>query len=375
MEESESPVVDATLLAIEELNKAGGVLGRPVEAIVRDGRSEPQHFAEEARKLLVDEKVCTVFGCWTSASRKTVVPIFERHGNLLVYPVQYEGLEQSPNVIYLGAVPNQQIIPALDWVFAFQRKRRFFLVGSDYVFPRTANAIIRDELAALGAEIVGEEYLPLGDFNVQPIVDKIVAAKPDAILNTINGDSNVPFFQRLRAAGITPDKTVTLSFSIGEHELRRLDPRTMAGDLAAWNYFQSLDNPENQKFVEAFRAKYGPQRVVTDPMEAAYVGVKLWADAVRQAKSDDTIKIRKAFTTQSMLAPEGKLTIDPATQHAFKTPRIGRVTPNGQFEVVWSEVKPEAPQPFPPSRTRAQWEEFLADLYHGWGDHWTAPTK
>ncbi len=375
MEESESPVVDATLLAIEELNKSGGVLGRPVEAIVRDGRSDPKHFAEEARKLLVDEKVCTVFGCWTSASRKTVVPIFERHDNLLVYPVQYEGLEQSPNVIYLGAVPNQQIIPALDWVFAFQRKRRFFLVGSDYVFPRTANAIIHDEVAALGGEIVGEEYLPLGSYEVQDIVDKIAATQPDVILNTINGSSNQPFFQRLRAAGITPDKSVTVSFSIGEQELKGLDPESMAGDLAAWSYFQSLDNPENRQFVETFRAKYGPQRVITDPMEAAYVGVKLWADAVRQAKSDDTIKIRKAFQAQSMLAPEGKLTIDPATQHAFKTPRIGRITPSGQFEVVWSEVKPEAPLPFPRSRTRAQWEQFLADLYNGWGNRWTAPTN
>jgi urea transport system substrate-binding protein len=375
MEESESPVVDATLLAIEELNHAGGVLGRPVEAIVRDGRSDPAVFAEEARRLIVDEDVCSVFGCWTSASRKTVVPIFERHGNLLVYPVQYEGLEQSPNVIYLGATPNQQILPAVDWAFAFGRKRKFFLVGSDYVFPRTANAIIRSELEELGANVVGEEYLPLGSYEVQATVDKIAAAGPDVILNTINGDSNVPFFRRLRAAGVTPERTSTISFSIGEQEVRQLNPEQMAGDYAAWSYFQTLDNPENKQLVEKFRARYGPQRLLTDPMEAAYIGVKLWAEAVRRAKSIDPAKIRAAFGGQKILAPEGEVTIDATTGHAFKTPRIGQINRDGQFEVVWSDVKPEGPVPFPPARSREAWETFLERLYAGWGDRWEAPTK
>lgn len=270
MEESESPVVDATLLAIDELNQSGGVLGRPVKALVRDGRSDPSAFAEQARKLLVEDKVCTIFGCWTSAARKTIVPIVEQHDHLLVYPVQYEGLEQSPNVVYLGAVPNQQIIPAVAWLFAFGQKRKFFLVGSDYVFPRAANAIIRDELDELGAEIVGEEYLPLGSFDVQSVVDKIVSARPDAILNTINGDTNVPFFATLRAAKITPQVVSTISFSVSEQEIRRLDPMAMAGDYVAWNYFQSLTSPANERLVAAFHEKYGPQRSVTDPMEAAH---------------------------------------------------------------------------------------------------------
>jgi len=375
MEESESPVVDATLLSIEELNRAGGVLGRPVKAIVRDGRSEPAVFAEQAHKLLAEEKVCTIFGCWTSAARKTIVPIVERHNGLLVYPVQYEGLEESPNVVYLGAVPNQQITPALAWLFAFKQKRKFFLVGSDYVFPRAANAIIRDEIKKLGGEIVGEEYLPLGSFDVQPIVDKIVAAKPDAILNTINGDTNVPFFARLRAAKLTPEKVSTISFSVGEQELRRLDPTTMAGDYAAWNYFQALGGAANQQFVTAFREKYGPQRSLTDPMEAAYVGVKLWAAAVEQAGSCESDKIRTAMRGQKYAAPEGEITICPETLHAFKTPRIGQITANGQFEVAWSDVKPVRPQPFPTSRTRDEWETFLSELYRGWGDQWAAPAK
>jgi urea transport system substrate-binding protein len=375
MEESESPVVDATLLSIEEINRAGGVLGRPIQPIVRDGRSEPSVFAEQTHKLLTEDKVCTIFGCWTSAARKTIVPIIERHGNLLIYPVQYEGLEESPNVVYLGAVPNQQITPALAWLFAFRQKRRFFLVGSDYVFPRAANAIIRDQLKTLGGEIVGEEYLPLGTFDVQSTVDKIVAAKPDAILNTINGDTNVPFFARLRAAKITPGEVSTISFSVGEQELRRLDSAAMAGDYAAWNYFQSLDNPSNQHFVAAFREKYGPQRSLTDPMEAAYVGVKLWASAVEKAASCQTDRIRHALRGQKFAAPEGEITICPETLHAFKTPRIGQITSDGQFEIVWTDVKPVAPQPFPSSRTRADWEAFLSNLYREWDGHWAAPAK
>jgi urea transport system substrate-binding protein len=319
--------------------------------------------------------VCTVFGCWTSASRKTVVPIFERHDNLLVYPVQYEGLEQSPNVVYLGATPNQQIIPALNWIFAFGRKRKFFLVGSDYVFPRAAGAMMHDELDALGAKIVGEEYLPLGSYDVQSVVDKIVAAEPDAILNTINGDTNLPFFKRLRVAGVTPEVAPTISFSIGEQEIRNLNPEEMAGDYAAWNYFQTLDTPENRKFVEAFRARYGPQRVLTDPMEAAYIGVKLWAAAVRQAGSDDVTRIRRAIGGQKILAPEGEVTIDPDTHHAFKTPRVGRIDANGQFELVLNEVKPELPVPFPPPRSRKDWEQFLEGLYTGWGNQWEAPSQ
>ena len=197
MFDSESPVADATQLAIDELNAAGGVLGRKVEAVVRDGKSDPHVFLEQAEKLIREDKVCTVFGCWTSASRKTVVPLFERENHLLVYPVQYEGLEQSPNVIYLGATPNQQIIPAVEWAFAFQGHRKFFVVGSDYVFPRAAAAILHDTIAKLGGEIVGEAFLPLGSYDVKPVVTQIRESTPEVILNLINGDSNVPFFKEL----------------------------------------------------------------------------------------------------------------------------------------------------------------------------------
>jgi urea transport system substrate-binding protein len=372
--DSESPVVDSALLAISELNAAGGLLGRPIEAVVRDGNSDAAVFAGEARKLIEDEHVVTIFGCWSSASRRTVVPIFEEHDHLLMYPVQYEGIESSPNVIYTGAAPNQQIVPAVKWAFAFGDKRRFFLVGSDYVFPRTAGAIIKDTLRELGAEVVGETYVPLGSDQFRETIDQIVATKPDVILNTINGDSNIPFFRDLRHAGITPSAIPTISFSIGEEELRHLNPAHMAGDFAAWNYFQSIDTPENRSFVEQLRAKYGPQRVVTDPMEATYFGVKLWGAAVAEAGSDAPADIRRALRNRRMQAPEGEVRIDPSTQHTFKTPRIGRILPDGQFEVVWTATKPEAPLPYPRTRTAEQWQAFLHDLYAGWNGHWSAPT-
>jgi urea transport system substrate-binding protein len=372
---SESPVVDATLLAIDEINAAGGLLGRPVEPVVRDGRSEAPLFGAEARQLIHNDKVCTVFGCWSSASRKTVVPLFEASDHLLVYPVQYEGLEQSPNVIYLGAAPNQQIIPAVKWIFAFNDCRKFFLVGSDYVFPRTAGAIIRDTLAELGGTVVGEEYIPLGETETKALVEKIVAAAPDAILNTINGDSNIAFFKELRRAGITPETVSTISFSIGEVELRSLNLSQMAGDFAAWNYFQSLTSAENVAFVERFQARHGVQRVISDPMQAAYVGVKLWAAAVNEAQSDRPTDIRRALLKQRLAAPEGEIRIDPATQHAFKTPRVGKILDDGQFEVVWTAARPEPPQPFPSSRSAEQWKAFLNDLYSGWGNRWEATAQ
>jgi urea transport system substrate-binding protein len=373
MAESASSVVDATLLAIDQLNKAGGVLGRPVEALVRDGRSDPAVFARQATKLLTEDKVATVFGCWTSAARKTLLPIFEQHNNLLVYPLQYEGLEQSPNIIYLGSTPNQQIVPAVQWLFGFQGKRKFFIVGSDYVFPRAAGEIIRAQLSQMQAQLVGEEYFPLGSYDVKPLVEKIVAAQPDVILNLINGSSNVPFFAELRKAGIEASKTPTISFSIGEHELRMFNPDHIAGDYAAWNYFEELETPANQEFVSQFRARYGPNHVLTDPMEAGYISVLLWANAVEKAGSIDPVKIRAAMLGLVIDAPEGKITIDPSNGHAFKTPRVGVITADGQFDVVWSAVRPEAPIPFPANKTRQQWEEFLHQLYTGWNNSWAAP--
>ncbi len=356
---SESPVVDATLLAIDEINGRGGLLGRRVEAIVVNGKSDCATFARGAEWLLAEKKVCTIFGCWMSAHRKRVLPLVEQHDNVLIYPVQYEGMETSPNVFYTGAAPNQQIIPAIQWTFGFLNCKRLFLVGSDYIFPRVANEIVRDQMNRLGGTITGESYIPSGTFEVRNLVEAIAAAKPDLIVNTINGDSNIAFFRALHAAGITPDRIPTLSFSIGENELRNLD---ITGNYAAWNYFQSIERSENSRFVEAFRSHYGPQRVTSDPMEAAYLGVHLWAQAVVEAGSADIPRIREALRHQSFNAPEGPVHFDSVNQHTWKTIRVGKVLEDGQFEVIYSSERPIRPEPFPDTRSPREWTALLEGL-------------
>jgi len=367
---SERPVIDATLLAIDEINESGGVLGRPIEAIIEDGESDGQVFAAKAEKLITQDEVCAVFGCWTSASRKTVLPVFERFDHLLFYPVQYEGLEQSRNIVYTGAAPNQQIIPAVKWCVAMLDKKRLFLVGSDYVFPRCANAIIRDALTELGGEVVGEEYLTLGASDASDIARRIAEAEPEVILNTINGDSNIAFFRALRSAGITSDTIPTISFSISEQELSNLSIKDVVGDYAAWNYFHSVDRPTNHDFVERFQSRYGSQRMVSDPMESAYVAVRIWAQAVADAGSTDVQAIREAVRHQQFEAPGGPVRIDPETQHTSKVFRIGRITSEGLFEIVYSSGTPVTPMPYPDSRSKAEWDAFLMDLHLGWGGDW-----
>lgn len=369
---SESPVAESTLLAIDEINQAGGLLGRPIEPILVDGRSDWATFAREAERLITQDNVAVVFGCWTSACRKTVKPIFEKHDHLLFYPVQYEGLEQSPNIIYTGAAPNQQIIPAVHWALESFGKR-IFLVGSDYVFPRTANAIIKDMAQAAGASVVGERYLMLGSNNVADVVRAIGEAKPDVVFNTINGDTNIAFFHALREAGITSGVTPTMSFSISEPEVLRIGIDRMVGDYAAWNYFQSLSTPENRAFVAAFQQKYGKDRVTDDAMEAAYIGVHLWGKAVAEAGSTHAGPVRRALHHESYVAPEGIVYIDEKTQHMWKTARIGRINTRGQFDIVWTSEQQIRPVPYPIYRSAHEWSAFLQELFEAWGGKWVNP--
>jgi urea transport system substrate-binding protein len=369
---NETPIIDAVLFAIDEVNQSGGVLGRPVKAEVADGRSDGTAFAREAERLIAQEKVCAVFGCWTSASRKTVRPVFEEHDHLLIYPVQFEGLETSPCIVYLGAAPNQQILPAVEWAVTSLHKKRLFLVGSDYVFPRAAHAIIKDHLQSAQAHVVGEEYAPLGSQSFEAVINAIARAKPDLILNTINGDSNIAFFRALRAAGISSAQAPTLSFSIGEQGLRSLNAADMAGDYVASTYFQSVTTSENAKFVDRFHKKH-PQRSITDPMETAYLGVKLWARSVNDAQSLDPKKVRRAMLNQRLPSPGGEVRIDPETQYSFRTPRIAEIQTDGQFKVIWTGPQPLRPEPYPKTRTAEAWRAFLHDLYTGWGNRWAAP--
>ncbi|MFM7407804.1 MAG: urea ABC transporter substrate-binding protein [Cuspidothrix sp.] len=370
---SEKSVVDATLLAIEEINEKGGILGRKIQPIIVDGKSNWNIFAQQAENLITQEKVVTVFGCWTSASRKTVKPIFEKYDHLLIYPVKYEGLEESPNIVYTGAAPNQQIIPAVKWSFDNLGKR-FFLVGSDYIFPHTANAIITDQVTALDGKVLGEEYILLGSKKVETVIEKILATKPDIILNTINGDSNIAFFKALRQAGISSEKIPTISFSIAEEELKSLPGQDVVGDYAVWNYFQTINNYQNLEFVEKFKTKYGKNRVTSDPLEAGYFGVYLWAQAVQDAGTDDVNMIREHIKDQSFKSPGGVVYIDANNQHTWKTVRVGKIQSDGQFKIVWNSDKPIRPVPYPISRSKADWEIFIKNLYQGWNKNWANPT-
>lgn len=345
MSMSEIPVKDATLLAVAEINAAGGVLGRPLQPVIADGASDLQTFAQKAKQLLREEQVAVVFGCWTSASRKAVVPIFEHLNGLLFYPVQYEGLEQSPNIFYTGATPNQQIIPAVDYLLQ-QGKRKIFLLGSDYIFPRSANQIIKAFLAAKGGELAGEEYIPLGSTEIRTAIAHIQALQPDAVLNTLNGDSNIAFFQTWQKLEIEADRLPILSVSVAEEEVRQIGFEAIAGHLVAWNYFQTLDTAENRKFVSAYQAKYGTERVTSDPMEAAYVGVYLWKQAVEKAGSTEVAKVRTAAKNTQFAAPSGLVKIDRNTQHLWKTSRIGKVRPNGMIDEIWNSGEPIRPDPF-----------------------------
>ncbi|MCG5211940.1 urea ABC transporter substrate-binding protein [Streptosporangium sp. KLBMP 9127] len=342
---SEVTVRDAELLAIEEINAAGGVLGKKLVPVVEDGASDWPTFAEKATKLIARDKVATVFGGWTSASRKAMLPVFERRKALLWYPVQYEGLESSPYIFYTGATTNQQIVPGLEYLKE-QGKKKIFLVGSDYVFPRTANKVIKAYAAANGMQVIGEEYTPLGHTEYSTLVNKVVQAKPDAVFNTLNGDSNVAFFKQLKSAGATAESLPTMSVSVAEEEVKGIGVDNIAGHLVAWNYYQTTENAANGKFVAAFKAKYGADKVTSDPMEAGYNAVYLWAEAVKKAGSVEVEAVRKAAGGIELERPEGLVTIDGENQHMFKTARIGVVQPDGLIKEVWNSKEPIKPDPY-----------------------------
>jgi urea transport system substrate-binding protein len=370
---SERSMIDAEVLALEEINRQGGLLGRPVRWVIADGASDWPTFARQAERLIREEGVEVIFGCWTSACRKGVLPVVEANDHLLLYPMAYEGLEQSPNIVYTGAAPNQQITPAVQWCHETLSARRFFLVGSDYIWPHCVNAIVKDQLTGLGAELAGEAYVPFGSTDVEAIAAQIAAAEPDVILSSVVGDSALPFARAVRGAGLDPETTPIVTFSIGENELRGSAAADMAGHYAAWNYFQSLDRPQNKAFVSAFKQRYGADRTTSDVMVAAYNSVLLWAQAVREAETADTRQVRAALRHQSLDAPEGIIAVDPETQHTWRPVFIGRIRPDGQVDIVWSSRTAVRPMPFPISRSRSEWEGFVADLYRSWGGRWTAP--
>jgi urea transport system substrate-binding protein len=342
---SEVTVRDSLALAVEQINASGGVMGKQLEPVSEDGASDWPTFAEKAQKLISSDKVAAVFGGWTSASRKAMLPVFEKNKALLFYPVQYEGLESSPYIFYTGATTNQQIVPALDYMKS-KNIKSIFLVGSDYVFPRTANKIIKAYAQANGMQVKGEEYSPLGSTDFATISAKVKATKADAVFNTLNGDSNVAFFKQYRAAGLTAASMPVMSVSIAEEEVKGVGVDNLKDQLVSWNYYQTTPGAANEKFVKDFKARYGDDRVTSDPMEAAYTSVFLWKAMVEKAKSFDPEAVKKAAEGTTFAAPEGEVKVDGATQHIYKTARVGKIGADALITEVWNSGSPIKPDPF-----------------------------
>jgi len=348
---SETGSVQAEKLAIDQINAQGGILGRKIEYIQEDGASDWPTFAEKARKLLVNDKVASVMGCWTSASRKAVLPVFEQHNGFLYYPTFYEGLEESPNVIYTGQEATQQIIAGLNWVTETKGAKTFYLLGSDYIWPRTSNKIARAHIEKFmdGTSVVGEEYYPLGHTQFNSVINKIRLRRPDVIYAIVVGGSNVAFYKQLKAAGIDPaeESPIVLTISVTEDEIRGIGGENVDGAYACMKYFQSLENENNEAFVAAFKEMWGEDMVIGDVTQAAYLGPWLWKAAVEKAGSFDVDRIREASPgIEFDGAPEGYVKIHE-NHHLWSKTRVGRAKPDGQYEVVFETDDLVEPDPFP----------------------------
>ena len=366
---SETVLKDTVLMAIDEINAKGGVLGKKLEPVVVDPASNWPLFAEKTKQLLTQDKVAVIFGCWTSVSRKSVLPVVEEANGLLFYPVQYEGEELSKNVFYTGAAPNQQAIPAVEYLMSKDggSAKRWVLLGTDYVYPRTTNKILRAFLKAKGVkeEDIMEEYTPFGHSDYQTIIANIKkfasAGKKTAVVSAINGDSNVPIYKELGNAGLSAKDVPVVAFSVGEEELRGVDTKPLVGHLAAWNYFMSIKSPANTEFVKKWsayaKAKNIPghkdKPLTNDPMEATYIGINMWAQAVAKAKSTDTDKVIAAMAGQTFKAPGGfTSTMDKENHHLHKPVFIGEIKADGQFNVVWKTPGPVVADP---------WSDYIAE--------------
>ncbi|MCW5624664.1 MAG: urea ABC transporter substrate-binding protein [Burkholderiales bacterium] len=342
---AEKSVVDAEKLAIDEINAAGGVMGQKIEAVVEDGASDWPTFAEKATKLIEKDKVAAVFGCYTSASRKAVLPVFEKLKGLLYYPTYYEGLEQSPNILYTAQEASQSVIAAMDWLMK-NKGKTFYMIGSDYIWPRTTIKIAKAVLAKNGGKLVGEDYYPLGHIEFSSAINKIKSSKPDVILNCVVGGSNVAFFKQLSASGINGKNQTLMSLAVTEEEVSGIGGENVVDTLTCMGYFQSLKNPANEKFVKAFKAKYGANRVVGDTLECGYIGVYLWKMAAEKAKSFDVPKVVEASSELSIDAPEGKVKFHKTNHHLWKHVRVGTFKADGQVDMIYESALIE-PNPFP----------------------------
>ena len=385
-------VKDLTMMAIAEINESGGVLeysdkGVPIArrriiAFESDGQSNPATFATQAEKLITQEKVKAIFGCWNSTDRKECLNVFNQNNNILFYPTSYEGLEQNPNVVYLGAAPNQQ----LEFTFNHMinnpdKKKQFkklFHVGVNSVYSKVASEIlsqqlkeIKEEDKTIKAVLAGEILLNQGNFKFDEVIKAIVTAKPDLIINTLTGDANRDFFRALRAQGIKGSTIPTLSFHISAEILQELEVESCTGDFVGWNYLPSIESEQNKAFLEKVKAKLGNDTIVNDSMEAGYYGVYLWAQAVREAKSFEPDKVLQAIKGRTYAAPGGVVEIDKDTLHTYMVPRFGKIIGPGKFEIIQgNEGKPLRPIPYPRYRSQESWDKFLGNLHASWDNNW-----
>jgi urea transport system substrate-binding protein len=366
---TELPILRATILAIEEINNQGGINNRLIEPVIYDAASNWKQSAQLAAKMILEDKVVAIFGCFTSASRKEVKEVVEKYDNLLIYPVDYEGVEDSKNIIYLGMTPNQKLIPAVSWVFE-QKGKRMYLAGSDYIWPRVANEIVAHEINMMGGEIVGTSYLLLGSTDVDPMIDDIIAKKPDFVFSTLIGTSVLAFLHRFYERIPQDQIPSVMAFGFipfeGTHSSRKGYVRLHLVE----SYFKGLDNPENKAFLEAYKKRYGSYNEVEYPAATSYTGVYLWAQAVRQSPTPQPVWVRENMLRQSMASPAGVMYIDPNNANTWRSVFIERINEQGASEVIWTSNVPIEPIVYPEFKTKAQWDFFEYKLYVGWGNSW-----
>lgn len=355
-------MIDAEVLALEEINRSGGLLGRTVRWVIADGGTDGTSFARQAERLIRDDRVDVLVGCWSATGRRAVATVVEANDHLLVHPNRHEGFEESPNVVSMGPLPNQQIAPAVAWCREAMAANRFFVVGTDDPWSRSAGALLGDQLAALGASLVGEEYLPTGSLDVGPAVEAITGTVPDVVFSLLGGESAAAFLRQVREAGIRPADVPVMIFSVSEDELRAMPPDDVTGNYVVAGCFPGNDRAVDQSFDRAFRARYGDDRRTSEQVMAAHDAVRLWAGAVKGAGTADVAIVRSAIRHQTLPSPEGVVAIDPENRHAWRNLSVGRVRPDGQIDVLWSTRGPTRPTPFPGTRSRAEWGRFLASL-------------
>lgn len=368
---SGQPVANATLLAIDEINQAGGVRGRKIKPFIYSSTNLQQNetFVNE---MILDKKVAVIFGCWTSSCRKTIKSTIEKNNNLLIYPTQYEGIEESPNIIYLGSLPNQQLVPAVSW--SIQRgARKFYIVGSDYIYPRVANEILAQEIRNQGGEVLNTQYLPLGSTDASKVVADIVEKNPQVIFNTINGDTNVAFFQELNTQTRNRSRPQVISTSMVETDINKIGKQNMIGDLFSWTYYMGLQNAPNQKFLQAYKSKYGNIDNLNEAAVNSYAGVYLWKQAAERLNNIAPTYVGSMMLRTSIGSPGGIIYIDPITHNAWRSIMLTQINKNAQYQTVWASSQPVQPIVYPEFKTRAEWNLFEYNLFVQWSNSWANP--